>query len=284
VENDFTWFRTVSRPAQATGHLPKAVIDELQAQILAETDYRREADNLEFFHARLAPLHFVTVPTVYRQYSSDKVLTMSLVPGLRLDEFLARRPSQRLRDQIGEHLFELFYYQLLKVEAFHADPHAGNYLFRDDGTIGLVDFGCVKYLDPAFVASMRELYLYPGARDSEHFKSLLDSRHALFGTRLRPAARQALVEFTERFYRRVYPPEPEREGERFDFGDGDVVPQYMEESQKLVRCKGMMPEYTLLARGEVGMYSTLYQLRARVHTSRIVRKHLERSKPASRHT
>src|ERR1700730_10178470 len=146
IENDFKLFRTVSRPAQASGHIPKAAIDELEQQILAETDYRREADNIEFFQLRLAPLSFVKVPRVLRQYSSDKVLTMSLMAGLHLDDFLAQRPSQKLRNETGAHLFELFYFQVLKVEALHADPHWGNYLFNDDPSIGLVDFGCVKYL------------------------------------------------------------------------------------------------------------------------------------------
>src|SRR6266480_4263776 len=49
IENDFRLFRTVSKPAQASGHIPRAAIDEMQKQILAETDYRREADNIEFF-------------------------------------------------------------------------------------------------------------------------------------------------------------------------------------------------------------------------------------------
>jgi predicted unusual protein kinase regulating ubiquinone biosynthesis (AarF/ABC1/UbiB family) len=275
VENDFKWFRTVSRPAQATGHLPKSAIDELQEQIVAETDYVREADNIDFFRARLEPLRFVRIPRVYRDLSSDQVLTMSLLPGRHLGEFLARRPSQKLRDAVGEHLFELFYFQLLRIEAFHADPHAGNYLIDDDGSISLVDFGCVKYLTAPFVASMRELYLYPGARDSAHFRSLLDKRHALFGAKLRPAVREALIGFTENFYRAVYPPEPEKDGEAHDFGKGTAVQDYMRESQKLWQSRGIMPEYIFLARSEMGMYDTLQRLGARVHTSRIVRKHLE---------
>src|SRR6185295_3193137 len=91
VENDFTWFRAVSKPAQASGHVPKASIDEMEKQILAETDYRREADNIEFFQKQLQPLSFVKVPRVFRQYSSDKVLTMSLMPGMHLEKFLAQR-------------------------------------------------------------------------------------------------------------------------------------------------------------------------------------------------
>ncbi|HKP35212.1 MAG TPA: AarF/UbiB family protein, partial [Pyrinomonadaceae bacterium] len=53
VQNDFKLFRTVSKAAQASGHIPKIAIDELEQQILAETDYCREADNIDFFAKQL---------------------------------------------------------------------------------------------------------------------------------------------------------------------------------------------------------------------------------------
>ena len=81
VANDFKWFRTASKPAQATGHFPKTSIDELERQIVAETDYLQEADNIEEFKERLRPLKFVTVPDVLHDLSSDKVLTMTRLPG-----------------------------------------------------------------------------------------------------------------------------------------------------------------------------------------------------------
>src|SRR5260370_35827473 len=148
IENDFRLVRAVSKPAQASGHIPKAAIDEVEQQILAETDYRREAENVEFFAKQLAPLSFVRVPRVFPEYSSDKVLTMSLMTGRHLDDFLAQRPSQKLRDQLGTNLFDLFYFQVLKVEALHADPHWGNSSFYDEPIIRLFQFAYAKYLQP----------------------------------------------------------------------------------------------------------------------------------------
>jgi predicted unusual protein kinase regulating ubiquinone biosynthesis (AarF/ABC1/UbiB family) len=246
----------------------------MEEQIAAETDYIREADNAEFFQRALEPLTFVAVPRVYRSHSSDKVLTMSLLPGKHLDRFLARRPSQKLRDEAGARLFELYYFQLLRVGAFHADPHWGNYLFNDDATIGLVDFGCVKYLMPGFVAHLRKVYLYEGDRDSPQFRTLLAERYALVKEKPTPAAMRALQRFSRNFYGKVYPPEIERDEHAFDFSNAEVLQDYMRESQHIVRCKGMLPEYIFLARAETGLYQTLHRLGARVHTSRIVRKYL----------
>src|SRR5207302_2628411 len=155
-------------------HLQKSSIDENYEQIIAETDYLREADNIEFLADRLAPLSFVKVPRVFREYSSDKVLTMSLMTGRHLEDFLAQRPSQKLRNQLGAHLFELFHFQVYKIEALHADPHWGNYLFNDDAGISLVDFGCVKYLSPEAAAYLRSVCLYPGSNACAAFRLFME--------------------------------------------------------------------------------------------------------------
>src|SRR5256885_8762209 len=273
IENDFRLFRTLSKPAQSSGHLPKSAIDEIEEQIIAETDYLREADNIEFLADRLAPLSFVKVPSVFREYSSDKVLTMSLMTGRHLEDFLAQRPSQKLRNQLGANLFELFYFQVLKVEALHADPHWGNYLLNDDAGISLVDFGCVKYLRRETVAYLRSGFLYPGSTDSSEFRRLLEGHYAIEGKKLPVATRRALIDFAENFYRRVYPPKQDKD-QIFDFSDAAFLRDFLTASKNLFRAKGVISEFIFMARAEMGLYQTLHRLKARVPTSEIVRKYL----------
>jgi predicted unusual protein kinase regulating ubiquinone biosynthesis (AarF/ABC1/UbiB family) len=214
----------------------------------------------------------VKVPRTYRAYSSDKVLTMSLVKGKHLDDFLAQRPSQRLRNELGARLFELFYYQVLQVEALHADPHWGNYLFEDDATIGLVDFGCTKYLRPETVAYLRSAFLYPDSTGSRGFRRLLDDYYEALGIELPAHTRRALISFAENFYRKVYPPEPKKV--LFDFADKKFLEDYLRESTNLFRTKAVVPDLIFMARAEIGLYHTLHRLQARVPTSDIVRKYL----------
>jgi len=197
---------------------------------------------------------------------------MSLLQGMHLDTFLATKPSQALRDKIGERLFELYYFQVLKVEAFHADPHWGNYLFRSDGTIGLVDFGCVKRLSPEFAANLRAMYLYPGSSESAGFQRLLEQRYRMFGNRLNQSTRRALVRFVETFYRKVYPPEREKEHLAIDFADAAFIREYMRQATNLANSRGATPECVFLSRAETGLYHSLHRLQARVHTSAIVRR------------
>jgi predicted unusual protein kinase regulating ubiquinone biosynthesis (AarF/ABC1/UbiB family) len=274
IANDLKALRTLMAAARLSRYVPESMIAELEEQILAETDYRREADNIDFFREKLRPLPFVTVPNVYRQFSSDRVLTMSHLDGDHLDRYLAKRPSQRQRDTLGAHLMELFYFQLLGMEAFHADPHWGNYLFGPNGTVGLVDFGCVKYLPHEFVENLKALFLYPGDRHSAEFRQLLAERYALHGETMKPASLRALVQFTDGFIRRMYPPEREKEQTPFDFSDAEFLREFIRESTKLLRAKAALPEYIFWARAESGLFQTLHRLKARVRTSLIVRKYL----------
>ena len=273
ITNDVKLFRAVSKPAQASGHLPKVAIDELEKQFLAETDYQREADNIEFFQKALAPLSFVKVPRLLRKYSAGKVLTMSLMRGQHLDDFLSNRPSQKLRNELGTRLFDLFYFQVLKIGSLHADPHWGNYLFGADGRISLVDFGCVKTLSPATVTYLHQAFLYSGSIHSAHFGRLLETYYRAEGLKLLAVTRRSLIKFAENFYRKVYPPDPKKDY-RFDFGNREFLNDYLSESKNLFRTKGMLADLIFMARAEMGLYQTLHRLKAQVPTSQIVRNYL----------
>jgi predicted unusual protein kinase regulating ubiquinone biosynthesis (AarF/ABC1/UbiB family) len=199
---------------------------------------------------------------------------MSLMTGKHLDKFLAQRPSQKLRNEIGAHLFELFYAQLLKVEALHADPHPGNYLFGNDAGISLVDFGCVKYFRPESMSYLRSVLLYPGSRASAGFRRLLEKGYRLAGQPLSAETQRALIGFADNFYRLVYPPEPEKREQLFDFGDTSFLQKYVQASSDMFRSKGVLTDLIYLGRTEMGLYQMLHRLKARLPTSQLLRKYL----------
>jgi hypothetical protein len=115
--------------------------------------------------------------------------------------------------------------------------------------------------------------MYPGSTDSADFHRLLESYYKQIDKKLLPGARRALIRFADSFYRKVYPPKPEQQF--FDFGDAAFLRDFMQASTNLLRTKGMLTEFIFMGRAEMGLYQTLHRLRARVATSRIVRKHLE---------
>ena len=78
-----------------------------------------------------------------------------LADGDSLDVF-ASRATQAARNRAGELLFDFAFESLFRHGIFNADPHPGNYLF-DDGRVTFIDFGCVKRLSPAYVATFKAL-------------------------------------------------------------------------------------------------------------------------------
>jgi len=56
--------------------------------------------------------------------------------------------DQALRNRWCEIVYRFFFGSIARFGMFNADPHPGNYLFHDDGTVTFLDFGCVKRLSP----------------------------------------------------------------------------------------------------------------------------------------
>ena len=116
---------------------------DLRARLERETDYEAEAATL----ARVRPLFRdedgIVIPRVYPQYSTGRILTMDRLGGVHLEEFLARNPSQEQRDEFARKLLRAWYRLLYTGRMNYADVHPGNFLFMDDGRLGLIDFGLV---------------------------------------------------------------------------------------------------------------------------------------------
>ncbi len=129
-----------------------AIFEEVQQRLSEELDYYQEAVNLEFFRGALAHVDGLSVPGTHPKYCSDRVLTMDRLPGSSLEEFL-ETATPEARERAGELLCTAFHESFYKIRALHADPHGGNFLFDTDGSVGLLDFGCVKHFDLYFVAT-----------------------------------------------------------------------------------------------------------------------------------
>ena len=194
---------------------------------------------------------------------------MSRVPGLRLQEFLKTNPSQELRDKLGVGLTRLFFFQLFRVQALHADPHPGNYLFNNDGTIGLVDFGCVKYLKPEVVRCYAQFWSRKWVHDAKLHAEII---RVVFGPNVapdKPHVRRCMNEikrFYDEFHPLAMPPKA------LDLAD----PKFMDGLAKLAKIlwqnKFLSPEFIFLSRTESGMCNLLHILKARVATTEIARQ------------
>ena len=115
---------------------------EISARITEELDYRLEAANQTEFADIYRGHPFIHVPEVIGELCTDRVLTQELVQGKSWSDALTA--GQELRDQWAEAIYRFVYGSYHRFCVFNADPHPGNYLFHDDGSVSFLDFGCVK--------------------------------------------------------------------------------------------------------------------------------------------
>lgn len=115
---------------------------EITARISEELDYRREAANQTEFADIYRGHPFIHVPEVIAELSTDRVLTQELVQGKPWSQALSA--GQELRDQWAEAIHRFVYASNHRFGVLNADPHPGNYIFHDDGSVSFLDFGCVK--------------------------------------------------------------------------------------------------------------------------------------------
>jgi predicted unusual protein kinase regulating ubiquinone biosynthesis (AarF/ABC1/UbiB family) len=265
IENDFKLLRSATFPGRLTGHTPTAVFDEIQRGFLEETDYVHEGKNLDFFGKGLSNFTYLTIPRVYWDLSTERVLTMSFVDGLTMSAFLKTSPAQSIRDSIGSHLVELYYFQLHKLKTVHADHHPGNYLFQADAQIGLVDFGCVKRI--TFDATdLINCVVGRSWRESE-----AAARHVLglvFGRDVPYQRARKMLPLLEEMAEILHP-----EGERsvVNFGNASMLKALGRAMSATVRDKLANAEFAFISRADLGLYSLLHQLRANVNCKEIWR-------------
>ncbi len=138
---------------------------EITARLREELDYELEARHLGLYAAMLEDEPGVHVPEVVPELSSRRLLTMTWVDGRRLMDCLEQ--SLEDRNTIARHMFRAWYRPFYDYGVIHADPHLGNYTVRDDHSINLLDFGCVRVFKAKFVQGVIDLYhaLERGDRD-----------------------------------------------------------------------------------------------------------------------
>jgi predicted unusual protein kinase regulating ubiquinone biosynthesis (AarF/ABC1/UbiB family) len=120
------------------------VVREFSVRVRAEMDFRQEAENVERFQRFFRSDRRVRAPFVLTRFTRRRVLVMEYCPGTKVDRLHDRFKTGQLSfKQVMETLTGL-YLRMMMVDGFmHADPHPGNLLVQDDGTLVVLDWGAV---------------------------------------------------------------------------------------------------------------------------------------------
>lgn len=127
-----------------------AIVAEIQACMMEEVDFYKEAKNIQQFNEFLQTTGntMAIAPKVYPQASSLRVLTMERFYGVPLTDLESIRKYTRDPANTLVGAMNTWFSSLMFCESFHADLHAGNLMVLTDGRIGFIDFGIVGRIEP----------------------------------------------------------------------------------------------------------------------------------------
>jgi ubiquinone biosynthesis protein len=137
----------------------EGLLSEFRRSLLAELDYRLEADNLRVVHGNLRDFEQIVVPLPVDEYSSSRVLTMDYIDGTNVTALNAETIAQLDGDQLAEQLFAAYLKQVLVDGFFHADPHPGNIYITRDRRLALLDLGMVARVTPELQQQLLKMLL-----------------------------------------------------------------------------------------------------------------------------
>ena len=134
-------------------------LEEFRISLMAELDYRLEAENLVSFRERMQAYPHILVPAPVWDYSTAKVLTMELAEGIRVtdipDVLRTEVDLEPLAGELGRaYLDQVFVHGLI-----HADPHPGNMVLTPEHDLVLLDLGMVAHVPPRLRDQLLKLVL-----------------------------------------------------------------------------------------------------------------------------
>ena len=214
------------------------VVHEFGSTLLRELDYTIEAYNARRLERVLAPIDGVHVPTVEPALSSDRVLTLEFIEGVKSTDTQAMDAAGLDRQVVARNLVRGAVQMVMIEGFFHADPHPGNVVVElATGRLTFLDTGMVGELDLSKRISFSRFLLAFRDKDVSGLASTLRS----LSTPFREPDESA---FRKQFEQRI--------GPLLDLDSGHPAPlqKLVTEALDVLRTSGLRldPQLTLAAK------------------------------------
>lgn len=166
------------------------IIKQFKKTLYLELDFLKEAQNMERLKDILRDYPDLTVPEPVYDFTSEKVLTMDFIHGIKLNKISPIAHLDYDTHKLAEELIKAYLDQILIHGFFHADPHPGNIIITRDKKIALIDLGMTARVTNSMKENLIRLLLSIGEGNLEDT--------AKFGMRLG----EPLENFDEEAYKR----------------------------------------------------------------------------------
>lgn len=138
---------------------PVEVVAEFEKTILDELDMIREAANAGQLKRNFEGSELLYVPEVYWSHTSESVMTMERIRGIRISETEKLIEAGIDLTDLSAKGVIIFFTQVFKHNFFHADMHPGNIFVLPDGRYAAIDFGIMGTLTPEDQRYLAENFL-----------------------------------------------------------------------------------------------------------------------------
>lgn len=145
------------------------IYTEIAERLREELDYLREAAQMRLYALMLRDEPLVSVPEAVEGYTTQRLLTMTWLPGKPMQQRIDEDPPMEVRNHIAKAMFRAWYVPFYRYGVIHGDPHLGNYQVRADEGLNLLDFGAIRVFPPKFVRGVIDLY--EAIRDGDEAKA-----------------------------------------------------------------------------------------------------------------
>ena len=243
---------------------------EVEKKMIEETDYLNELKQGLFLATKCSSLKNVKFPEYIQSLCTDKILCMEWLDGLQIDEFFNESIDQKIRNKIGQTLWDFYFHQMHELRFLHADPHPGNFLIDQDFAINVIDFGCMKKVPEKFYKN------YFATADKSLFENEKKFRKNLLKLEiLREDDSKTAIEFFSSSFKKLMKlaMAPFHE-EYFDFSDKNFFEQLRQTGEAISLEQKKMgyshsrgsKHFIYTNRTYYGLYNILHLLKAKIKT------------------
>ncbi len=130
---------------------------QVRKMIEEELDFVREAESMQVISHNLADEPGIVIPKVHTDYSTMRVLTTTWHNGIKVANIHQLDDWHLDRKALAGTILHAWCRMIFKDGFYHADPHPGNLLVEQDGTLVLLDFGATGYVSNSMREGMPKL-------------------------------------------------------------------------------------------------------------------------------
>lgn len=249
---------------------------EISGRILEELDYLSEAANTAAMAEGYRDHPFIRIPRVVEPLCTKRVLVTDWLDGRPFAA--AYTAGSSVRNQVSEILFRFYSGTPYRLHMFSGDPHPGNVVLLPDGSVGFLDFGLVKKVDPATATAELALLRAATEQDAAGVAAVLREQGFVDGAATQPEDLLAVVTMAGCWYLR---------DEIVEITPGlcnTIAAAFTRSATRegmVTRQQNLPPDHAFRVRVESQLVGTLSQLRPQLNLHRVAREWIYGDEPVS---